>query len=161
VSSYSFDSFKENLWLLSHYVWIYASSIQCSQVTCHVAQFSMEVSSSINLCSIIHFHTHVSMHTFSISSKTIILISFLLMMGIHHGLPSMSFFLSTSTHHPGVRLRNQLVPWSLHASMGEFRTFNSGFPSLTSDRKIRLSVRPKLIDSHSRECNGYLGIHCH
>jgi hypothetical protein len=29
----------------------------------------------------------------------------------------MSLFLSTSTHYPGIRPRNQLVPWNLHASM--------------------------------------------
>jgi hypothetical protein len=38
-----------------------------------------------------------------------------------------SLFLSTSTHYPGIRLRNQLVPWNLHASMAGFLAFDSGF----------------------------------
>ena len=60
----------------------------------------------------------------------------------------MSLFLSTSTHYPGIRLRNQLVPWNLHASMAGFLAFDSGFSLLTFDRKVPSSVRPQLIDSH-------------
>jgi hypothetical protein len=63
-----------------------------------------------------------------------------------------SLFLSTSTHYPGIRLRNQLVPWNLHASMAGFLTFDSGFSLLTPDREIPSSVRPQLIDSHSLDC---------
>jgi hypothetical protein len=63
-----------------------------------------------------------------------------------------SLFLSTSTHYPGIRLRNQLVPWNLHASMAGFLAFDSGFSLLTSDRKVPPSVRPQLIDSHSLYC---------
>ena len=64
----------------------------------------------------------------------------------------MSLFLSTSTHYPGIRLRNQLVPWNLHASMAGFLAFDSGFSLSTPDREIPSSVRPHLIDSHSLDC---------
>jgi hypothetical protein len=43
----------------------------------------------------------------------------------------MSLFLSTSTHYPGIRPRNQLVPWNLHASMAGFLAFENGFSLLT------------------------------
>jgi hypothetical protein len=76
VSSYSFNSLEESLWLSSHYVSIHASSSKCFQVTCHVAQCSREVSTSINIFSIIHFHTHVILSTFSLSYQITILISF-------------------------------------------------------------------------------------
>jgi hypothetical protein len=36
----------------------------------------------------------------------------------------------------GIRLRNQLVPWDLHASMAGLLTSDSRFTSLTSDRMI-------------------------
>jgi hypothetical protein len=65
-----------------------------------------------------------------------------------------SLFLSTSTHYPGIRLRNQLVPWNLHASMAGFLAFNGGFSLLTSDGKVSLSVQPQLIDSHLLDCTG-------
>jgi hypothetical protein len=64
----------------------------------------------------------------------------------------MSFFPSTSTHYPETRLRNSLVPWNLHASMAGFLAFDSGFTSLTLDRKIMSDVRPQLIHSHSVDC---------
>jgi hypothetical protein len=64
----------------------------------------------------------------------------------------MSIFLSTSTHYLGIRLRIQLVPWNLHASMEGFLTFDSGFSLLTPDREIPLSVRLHLINSHSLDC---------
>jgi hypothetical protein len=64
----------------------------------------------------------------------------------------MSLFLSTSTHYPGIRLRNHLVPWNLHASMAGFLIFNSGFTSLAPDWKIPSSVRLQLINSHSLDC---------
>jgi hypothetical protein len=64
----------------------------------------------------------------------------------------MCLFLSTSTHYPGIRLRNQLVPWKFHASMEGFLTFDSGFSLLTPDRKILPSVRLQLINSHSLDC---------
>jgi hypothetical protein len=63
-----------------------------------------------------------------------------------------SCFLSTSTHYPGIRLRNQLVPWSLHASMVGFLSFDGGFSLLTPDREISSSVRLQLINSHSLDC---------
>ena len=72
--------------------------------------------------------------------------------GIHQGPPVMSFVPSISTHYPESRLRNYLVPWSLHASMAGFLAFDSGFTSLTPDRKIPLDVRLQLIYSHSLEC---------
>jgi hypothetical protein len=64
----------------------------------------------------------------------------------------MSLFLSTSTHYLGIKLRNQLGPWNLHASMAGFLAFDSGFSLLTSARKVPPSVRPELIDSHSLDC---------
>jgi hypothetical protein len=64
----------------------------------------------------------------------------------------MSLFMLTSTHYRGIRLRNQLVPWNLHASMAEFLAFDSGFSLSIPDRKIPSSVRPQLIDSHSLDC---------
>jgi hypothetical protein len=63
-----------------------------------------------------------------------------------------SFVSSTSAHYPETRLRNSLVPWNLHASMEGFLAFDSGFTSLTPDRKIPLDVRPQLIHSHSMDC---------
>jgi hypothetical protein len=68
ASSYSFDSFEENLWLSSHYgdhhimFGSLPHRVKCFQVNCHVAQCSREVSTLQPLCSI---HTHVSMSTFS------------------------------------------------------------------------------------------------
>jgi hypothetical protein len=64
----------------------------------------------------------------------------------------MSLFLSNSTHYPGIRLGNQLVPWNLHASMAGFLTFDSGFSLSTPNREISSSVRPQLIDSHLLDC---------
>jgi hypothetical protein len=58
----------------------------------------------------------------------------------------------TSTHYPGSRLRNYLVPWSLHASMASFLAFDSGFTSLILDRKIPSDVRHQLIYSQSMDC---------
>jgi hypothetical protein len=63
----------------------------------------------------------------------------------------MSFVSSNSTHYPESRLRNYLVPWSLHASMEGFLAFDSGFTSLTPDRKIPSDFRLQLIHSHSMD----------
>jgi hypothetical protein len=52
-----------------------------------------------------------------------------------------SLFLLTSTHYPGIRLRNELVPWNLHASMAGFLAFDNGFSLLTPDWEILSSVR--------------------
>jgi hypothetical protein len=60
-----------------------------------------------------------------------------------------SLFLSTSTHYLGIRLRNQLVPWNLHASMAGFLPFDNGFSLFPPDREIPSSVRLQLINSHS------------
>ena len=54
--------------------------------------------------------------------------------------PSTSFVPSTSAHYPESRLRNSLVPWSLHASMAGFLAFDIGFTSLNPDRKIPSNV---------------------
>jgi hypothetical protein len=64
----------------------------------------------------------------------------------------MSFVPSTLAHYLESRLRNHLVPWSLHASMAGFLTFDSGFTSLNPDRKIPSNVRLQLIYSHSMDC---------
>jgi hypothetical protein len=60
----------------------------------------------------------------------------------------MSFVPSTLAHYLESRLRNSLVPWSLHASMASFLAFDSGFTSLTPDRKILSDVRHQLIYSN-------------
>jgi hypothetical protein len=62
-------------------------------------------------------------------------------------------------HYPGIRLRNQLVLWDLHASMAGLLTFDSRFTSLTSYRMI-----PWMFDSSSSihirwNVLGYLGNH--
>ena len=59
---------------------------------------------------------------------------------------------SNLAHYPESRLRNYLVPWSLHASMAGFLDFDSGFTSLILDRKILSDVRIQLIYSHSMDC---------
>lgn len=64
--------------------------------------------------------------------------------GIHQGPPLTSIFPLTSTHYPGLRLRNQLVPWDLHASMEGLLVSDSGFASLTPDRMI-----PRMFDFSS------------
>lgn len=56
--------------------------------------------------------------------------------GTHYCPPSKSLFLSTSTHHLRIRLRNHLVPWNLHASMVGILIFESLFTSLNTDKKI-------------------------
>jgi hypothetical protein len=63
-----------------------------------------------------------------------------------------SFVPSTLAHYLESRLRNYLVPWSLHASMAGFLAFDSGFTSLTPDRNIPSDVRLQLIHSHSMDC---------
>jgi hypothetical protein len=63
-----------------------------------------------------------------------------------------SLFLSTSTHYPGIWIRNYLVPWSLHASMVGVLVFDSGFTSLAPDRNIPSSVQLQLINSHLLDC---------
>ena len=58
-------------------------------------------------------------HILCFTFKTLLLIS-CHWWGIHQGLPVTSLVLSTSAHYPELRLRNHLVPWSLHASMESF-----------------------------------------
>jgi hypothetical protein len=60
-----------------------------------------------------------------------------------------SLFPSTPTHYPGMRLRNHLVPWNLHALMAGLFAFDRGFTSLIPDREIPPSARLHLIHSHS------------
>jgi hypothetical protein len=88
-------------------------------------------------------------------------VSFMSLMRIHQGPPSMSLFMSNSTHYPGDRLRNQLIPWDLHASMVGLLMSDNGFTSLTSDRMI-----PRIFDLISSirirwNVLEYLGNHCH
>ena len=64
--------------------------------------------------------------------------------GTHHYPPSTILFLSTTTHHPGIRLRTYSVPWNSHASMVCILVFDSCFTSLSSDQKI-----PWMLDSNS------------
>jgi hypothetical protein len=64
----------------------------------------------------------------------------------------MSFVPSTSAYYPESRLRNYLVPWSLHASMAGFLAFDSGFTSLIPDRNIPSDVQLQLIYSHLMDC---------
>jgi hypothetical protein len=61
----------------------------------------------------------------------------------------MSLVPSTPTHYPKMRLRNNLVPWNLHALMVGLFSFNRGFTSLIPDREIPPSARIQLIHSHS------------
>ena len=64
--------------------------------------------------------------------------------GIHQGPPVTSVSLSTSTHYSGIRPRNQLVPWDLHALMESLLMFGSGLTSLTFDWMI-----PRMFDFSS------------
>jgi hypothetical protein len=41
-----------------------------------------------------------------------------------------------TTHHPGIRLRNKLVPWNLHVSMAGLLASDSRFTPLTYDQMI-------------------------
>jgi hypothetical protein len=63
-----------------------------------------------------------------------------------------SFVPSTSAHYLESRLRNYLVPWSLHASIAGFLAFQSGFTSLTPYRKIPSGVQRQIIYSHLMDC---------
>jgi hypothetical protein len=107
------------------------SSSQCCQVIFvhYIVQGKFHFKPSI--CSITIFHSCVSPYSFNPPSH----ITFLCMFRvddevIHHGPPSTSIFLSTSTDYPGIRLRNQLVPWDLHASMVGLLNFDSRFTPL-------------------------------
>jgi hypothetical protein len=62
------------------------------------------------------------------------------------------FVPSTSAHYLESKIRNHLVPWSLHASKAIFLAFDSGFTSLTSDREIPSGVRHQLIYSQWMDC---------
>ena len=73
--------------------------------------------------------------------------------GIHQGPPVMIFVPLTSAHYLESRLRNYLVPWSLHASMAIFLTFDSGFTSLTPNWDIPSGVWHQIIYSQSMDCN--------
>jgi hypothetical protein len=55
----------------------------------------------------------------------------------------------TPTHYSEIRLRNNLVPWNLHALMAGLFSFDRGFQSLIPDREILPSARHQLIHSHS------------
>ena len=75
--------------------------------------------------------------------------------------PSMIVFLLTSMHHLGVRLRIQLVPGNLHASMVGLLIFDSQSTSSAFDQNI-----PWVFDFNSfihthRSVLGYLGNHFH
>jgi hypothetical protein len=73
----------------------------------------------------------------------------------------MSLFLLTLEHYSRARLRNQLVPWDLHASMEGVLMSESGFTSLTSDRMI-LQMFDFNSSIHIRwNVLGYLGNHGH
>ena len=72
--------------------------------------------------------------------------------GIHHGPPSARLFLSTSTHHLGISLRNIVVPSNVYALMAYFLAFNNRFTSYKFDRNIQSSVRHQIIYSHSGDC---------
>jgi hypothetical protein len=71
----------------------------------------------------------------------------------------MSLFLSTSIHYLGTRLRNQLVPWDMHASMAGLLMSDNEFTLLTPDWVI-----PWMLDIISfihirRNVLEYLGNH--
>jgi len=71
---------------------------------------------------------------------------------IHQGHPMMSLVLSTSAHYPESRLRNYLVPWSLHASMASFSLSTVGLHHWPPNREIMSSVQHQLIYSQSMDC---------
>ena len=73
--------------------------------------------------------------------------------GKHHGPPSTSLFMSTSTHHWRIRFKKaSQEPWILHASMTGFLAFDGRISSLASSWKISLIVLLQLIHSHLEEC---------
>ena len=72
--------------------------------------------------------------------------------GIHHGPPSTSLFLSTSTPYPRIGLRNQdkyLGPTCLNHRLLRFQHV---FTSLNLDWNILPSVRPHVLYSHLGGC---------
>jgi len=107
----------------------------------------------INLCSIIYFHTHVSLSTFSLSSQITSLISFVLMMGdtpwpsFHEFVPVKFNTLSRSYNYKQI---SALEP--LHTSMVCFLTFDSRFTPLSPDQTISRNVQHHLIDLHLSDC---------
>jgi hypothetical protein len=117
VSSYSFDSFEEIHWLLSHnHTWsscFVETMLPSNSLCCNMFKGSQPL----------HFHPCVSSPSFDPSLFINILICFM----IHHGPPSMILFPSTSTHYLRVRIRNHSVPWSMHASMAGFLAFDNRF----------------------------------
>jgi len=88
---------------------------------CHVSvicalMFKGSICLEIQTSQISIFNTRVS--AYSLYSPYYISMSVLCRWWrIHQGPPSTSIFLSTSAHHSRLRLRNQLVPWNLHASI--------------------------------------------
>jgi hypothetical protein len=117
-----------------HYVLVHVTFMLPSHV---VPQCSREVSASrVNhhkfpVSIPMSVHTHLIHHLTSLSY-----VSFMSMMG-DTSRPSFdeSFPVDFNTS-SRIRLRNQLVPWDLHASMAGLLTSDSRFTSLTSDRMI-------------------------
>ena len=72
--------------------------------------------------------------------------------GIHHAPASTRLFMSTSTHHPGISLRNKFITLRSVCLNDRFSHFRYRFTSLTFDWNIRLSVWHQIIYSHSRDC---------
>ena len=137
-------------------IMFWSMSCFCCCASVFKGSICLESQSSQIFC----FNTRVSPCLFDPSIYIFVLVS-CHWWGIHQGPPSTSMFVSTSTHYPGTRLRNQLVPWDLHASMAGIFTSDSGFTSLTPDRMI-----PWIFDfnssSHIRwNVLGYLWNHWH
>jgi hypothetical protein len=123
--------------LSSHYVLVYISSSQCFQVICHASQCSREVSSQINHSAVLPTFILVSVCAHLIYYLTSLsCVSFVSMMG-DTSWPSFDESVPVDFNTlSGIRLRNQLVPWNLHAPMVGLLTFDSRFTSLASDRMI-------------------------
>ena len=99
---------------------------QCYQFISVSPTCSREViQSKFILCNTINLHFH-DRHSWTLCRQSDSILKFITLVlchwcGIHQGPPTMSHFLSTSTHYPRSWLRNTLpVPWGLHASMAGF-----------------------------------------
>ena len=108
-SCQSFESFKRRYCTLSHCVFVLSS--HAAKSFCRAAQCSKWIMKKFYLCSIHSIcvsifesviwllHSHNSITMFQVSCCRC---------GTHHGPPSMRLFSSTSAHHPGNSLRNNI-----------------------------------------------------
>jgi hypothetical protein len=130
---------------------------------CHVSSVMPQCSREVSISRFNHHKYHVSIpmsvHVLLIHQLTALCQFRVVDGGYIKALLQQVCFLSTSTHYPGTRIRNQLVPWDLHASMAGLLAFDRSFTSVTSDRMI-----PRMFDLNSFihicwNVLGYLGNH--